>query len=370
MKLIMISIIIVATLTINASADAGYIEVCDANIKSSFFSNVTEELFFRCMKHENILKLNAFNPISLNFEKSYVVDGRVKQVSPINDDASILILLSSIDGDPSIKDGVLRQIAYSDGHTEHEFAFTTIPSALAVDSEENYAYVINGLAEDRDVLITKIDLSTWQRACPDVPYRFLSSSIAVSNDGAKLYVKNNRVVRIDKDWDGWNVYYADWKPYWEIAVFDTSDLSELTPVEIDAKPSKLLMGYDNRLFITVEFLAGVETPLLVVDTNDDTVTALHYDGVSFLDIAIDAVNRKLYCQSMTQITDEYGYTFPEWSNQIYQIDIENQYTFEVFTLATENIALVEAVPLDDTVYSCRIFASAKSGNKVYYLDVE
>lgn len=366
----MITIIIVATFTINASADAGYIEVCDTNIKSSFYSNVTEELFFLCMKHENILKLNAFNPISLNFEKSYVVDGRVKQVYPIYDGSSILVLLSSIDGDPSIKDGVLRQIAYSDGHTEHEFAFTTIPSALAVDSEENYAYVINGLAEDRDVLITKIDLSTWQRACPDVPYRFLSSSIVLSNDAAKLYVRNDRVVRIEKDLAEFNIYTGNQQPYWEIAVFDTSDMSKLTSIEINVNPSKLLMGNDNRLFITCMSLHGIETPLFVVDTNDDTFTALHYEGVSFRDIAIDRDNRKLYCQAMTQITDEYNYTYPEWSNQIYQIDIENQYTFEVFTLSSENIALVEAVPLDDPVYSCRIFASAKSGNKVYYLDIE
>lgn len=366
MRLIIISIIIVATFAINASADDGYIEVCDTNIKSSFYSDVTEELYFRCMKHENILKLNAFNPVSLNLEKSYIVDGRVKQVSPINNGASILILLSSIDGDPSIKDGVLRQIAYSDGHTEHEFAFTTIPSALAVDSEENYAYVINGLAEDRDVLITKIDLSTWQRACSDVPYRFLSSSIALSNDGAKLYVKNNRCVRIDKS-DNYN-----WISYYEIGVFDTSDMSPLTPVEIEVLPAVIKMGYDNRLYVSSNFLLGLETPLLVIDTNTDTVTPIHYDDIGFWDICVDEVNHKLYCQALVEYIDPGFPHFPvhKESNLVYQIDLEDQYSHQVFTLADENIVLVEAVPINDPDYSCRIFATADTGNKVYYLDVE
>jgi hypothetical protein len=88
-------------------------------------------------------------------------------------------------------------------------------------------------------------------------------------------------------------------------------------------------------------------------------------------MSLDTDNCKLYCVAYTKVINPYG-GLPDYmpSNMVYQIDLENQYSFQVFIPAEENIALIEAIPIDDPNYSCRLFATADKGKKVYYMDIQ
>ncbi len=346
-------------------ASSGYFEPCGRHPFSTFYNHITNKIYMGCVKYEGTPRFVIIDPITLNIDNSFMITGLIKNVIPINNGDSLLLLLADVDSNGTTEDGVLRQIAYSDGHTENEFAFTTIPLGLTVDSQEQYAYVSSGLSHYTvDPIITKINLSTWQREGNDIKYGRWSNYIALTHDDSKLYVKNERVVRIDKN--------NNWKSYYEVGVFNTSDMSALNPIEIEVQPAVIKMGYDNRLYVSSVYLRGVETPILVIDTNTDTVTPIHYDDISFWDICVDETNHKLYCQALIEFIDPGCPHFPvhKESNLVYQIDLENQYSHQVFPLADENIVLVEAVPINDPDYSCRIFATADNGKKVYYLDVE
>ena len=364
MKIINISFLTISLLLLCSTllASSGNYEPCNRRPYSSSYSQLTNELYIGCSGGRDYLQLIVTDPTTLNLKKDFTVDGLVHEVIPINNGSSLLVILIGVEDNGPTEDGVLRQIAYSDGHIENEYTFTTNPLALVVDSQEQYAYVSSGLAHmSVDPIITKIDLSTFQRVGNDVEYGQWSNYIALTHDDSKLYVKSERAVRIDEDHNH----------FFEIGVFNTSDMSPLPSIEIDVKPAVIKMGHDERLYVSSWIMRGVQTPLLVIDTDDDTVTPINFEGVGFWDICVDEVNHKLYCQIHTEDTSrDYGFPlFIVSSNMVYQIDIENQYSYQVFTVADENISMIEAVPIDDPVYSCRIFAVAGSGPKVHFLDV-
>jgi len=343
-------------------ANSGYFEPCGKHPFSFFYFHETNKLYSGCLTYEGSRKLIVSDPLTLNTNKEYTVNSFVECVEPVNNGYSLLILLSDVDCNGGTEDGVLRQIAYSDGHTEHEYSFSTIPLGLVVDSQENYAYVSSGLAHTEvDPIITKINLSTWQRVGEDVKYGRFSNYLALTHDDSKLYVKTCDVVRHD---------HVTNIMYFGIGVFDTSDMSKINEIEINVMPSVIKMGYDNRLYVGGEPLTPEEPSLFVINTTNDTVTPLIYANAGFIDIALDNINHKLYASTtILQWDSEYKIHIPEPSNMVYQIDLENQYSYQVFTPAEENIVLIEAVPIDDPNYSCRLFATASEGKKVYYMDI-
>jgi len=361
-KIILLLFVLLAPI---ALASSGYIEPCGKNPFSISYSASTNKLYSGCAGGENYRQVIITDPVSLNVEKFYPVDGLVEEVIPISDGNSILVLLADLDHSSTTEDGVLRQIAYSDGHTEHEFAFSTIPLGLAVDSQENYAYVTSGLNDfSVNPIVTKINLSTWQKVGNDVKYGKFSNYAVLSNDDSKLYVKNEAITRKE-------LINEKYRYYFEVGVFNTSNMSALTPIEIEVCPSVMARGYDNRIYVSSTMPDEGQPSLLVINTNDNTVIPLYYENVSFEDIALDADHCKLYCVALTERIDP-AVQVPLFdpSNMVYQIDLENNYSFNILEPSEVSVALIEAAPLDDPNYSCRIFATELYGKKIYYLDVQ
>lgn len=360
-----LSLVIVLLLTIYSPvlASTGSLTPCSKYGYSLFYSPLTEKVYMGCTGGPNSLELQVINPISLNIDKSYLLDGLAEAIIPINNGNSLIVLLSCIDDDPLTEDGELRQIAYSDGHTENSFPFSTIPLAMVIDSQENFAYITSGLDEiEVDPIITKIDLSNFQKIGNDVVYGRFCDSIAITNDDSKLYIKNDDLKQHAP---------PDYRFYREIGVFNTSDMSPLTPIQLDSGLSIITMGYDNRLYASSATPEDDEVPLVIVDTLTDTITEFSYPHHGLFDIAVDATNRKLYCSVFTeQWEPEIDEMLFMPSPVVLEIDLENQYSYREMILGSEPIWLIKVAPISDPIYHCRLFGKVVESPKVYYMDVD
>jgi len=359
MKTILFIIIIIGVLSSPVFADSGYIEPCSKSPYSLFYSYSTDKIYIGCAGDESSLELCVIDPITLNVDKTFLLDGLIESVVPINGGNSLLILLSDIDGDASTEDGELRQIAYSDGATEYSFSFLTIPLALTVDNQEDFAYVSSGLDTHAiNPTISKIDLNSWQRALDDVIYGFYSIDMELTGNDSKLYIKNMSVNLSGNDY------------YYEIGIYNTLDMSEQPSIQLDVCPSFLKMGYDNRLYASHPTPELNQPSLLVIDTTTDMYTPLMFDYLGFEYLTLDSINKMLYCSILTeQLDPELEELLFMPTNIIFSIDLENQYLHSIIEMAPEPIIQIEVVPINDPNISCRLFGIPVNGNRIYYYDI-
>ena len=344
-------------------AATGIIQPYSTNIFSSSYSTLTQKVYIGGVGSEHSRELKVMDPVSLNVDKSYILSGFCDTAIPINNGSSILVLLEDIDHDAYTEDGELRQIAYSDGHTENSYSLSTIPTAMVVDSQENYAYITSGIDRNEVIpIISKINLTTFQKVGNDVVYGCSIESIAITNDNAKLYVIENVLHKPDP----WEEEF-----YWEIGVFNTSDMSILPPIQLDSAPSALSMGYDNRLYASFPLPEGDDPAIVIIDTLTDTFTGFDYPEHGLDALSLDAVHQKLYCSVYAEqwepIVDDV-LLMP--SPVILEIDLANQYTSREITLEMEYIRFLDVVPISDPNFSARLFCRLKDGPEMFYADVD
>jgi hypothetical protein len=363
MRYLFLAIILFVSASCSMHTTVKSFKPCSVNVFSLSYSPLTQKVYFGGVGSGHSRELKVIDPVSLNIEKSYIMNGFCDTVIPINNGLSLLVMLSDIDGDAYTEDGELRQIAYSDGLTENSYPFSTIPTTMVVDSQENFAYITSGIDRNEVIpIISKIDLSTFQKVGNDIVYGLSIDSIAITNDDTKLYVIENVLHKPDP----WEDEF-----YWEIGVFNTSDMSALPPIQLDSPPSALSMGYDNRLYVSFPLPEENHPPLIIIDTLTDTFTEYNYPNHGLDALALDATNRKLYCsvysEQMDPVFDEI-HLAP--SPVILEIDLENQYSSREIVLGMEYIWFLDVVPISDPNYNCRLFCRLMEGPDVYYMDVD
>lgn len=376
MKIFITTMICILLISSHSSiADEGSLQLCINGTYMISHDKHTAKLFAGCTWDGQSIKLFVYDPILLQIENIYSLNGLIKEVIPINNGYSILVLLSDVDNDETTKDGSLLQLSSLDGSIENEFIFNTYPQALVIDSNENFAYVSSGyesmpdwIDPSPDPSVTKIDLTTtpFSQVGSSIDFGEYSTSMAITNDNSKLYVRSIKRFETPP---------PEYRGYFQIGVFDTGGtgaMSVLPFLELPSEPGLLEMGYDDRLYISNRYPDDEgEASLYIVNTLTDEIDTLLIDGIGFFGLAIDPENCRLYCSASERkqhpVRDELYFAN---SNIIYEIDIENNYSYISFELGDEPFRLIEAVPYEHPVYKCRLFGKSYDSNKINYMDIE
>ena len=361
MKLLRIVILIMLLSTYSFADSTSY---CDFPF-SIFYCSETGKIYLSCTDASSS-DLITINPVSLVEETRFVLDCDVDMIFSVDGGANLLLLLSSLDGDPMTHDGVLKKVNSQTGELipGFEIQFDRIPLTMVVDNTQDYAYVSIGLHYS-PCTIYKINLSTFQVVSPQVHFGELANDMALSNDGTKLYVRSDAVFYDEQPVD-----------YFKIGVINTVDMTEGTPIKIhNITPAFLEMGYDNRLFVSNPIAMvddNTDVSLIVIDTiTDEIVEEVSLNEMGIWDLKIDLINQKLYGAVWPR--DYYDPIVEFMTNapspEIVQFDLTDPtYTPSYFTLANEDLWLITVASMSGF---SRIFAIPESDDSklVYYMDL-
>jgi hypothetical protein len=351
---------------------ADYCYICENSNYSVFSDNANDWLFVGCAGNSETLDLRVVNPQTLEIIKIFELDGLLKKAIGVDNGNAILALLSEVDGQEMTHDGKLVKIDFNTGEILCEYPFPDrMPLAMVTDCQQNYVYLTVGYEieyEDTPPQLYKLgiaDLSVVDTAVIGE----IAENIEITSDDAKLYTDDGGV-QVRYDFDGFRASNTEY--YYEISVIQTSNLNEITNIELNIPTSRLEMGYDNRLFVGY---CGPEeyndVALVVIDTNTDQIISSMVfgsddkEGINFMEC--DPIAHKLYCT-----TNEYGHWDSELqgyvhkpSSKILKIDLNN-YSHEFVSTGTDPLWQIAALYKPD---SCRLFCTAdNSDRKLIYVD--
>ena len=345
-------------------ADEGSFNPCYSSQYSKHFSEETGTIFFGCNwdgDSNNVIEVDPFTLTQLN---EYEFVGVIQSVYVINNGLSLLVLLAGSDQNKETEDGLLLQISTLDGFEENRLSFSTDILRSALDSCEQYLYISHGLTGDSGYYISKIDVDTFEKVGEDIVPNHYVKHMALSNDDSKLYYFT--AIPFERPKPDYSIYY-------KIYNLNTNGSSEMipgNPVEIQYAPISLMSGNDERLFITCgDPDIDYESYIVIINTLNDNCTTLTFPDIGFDFMSIDKINNKIYCKVKHQDYSQFGYLIFRSTNQVCQIDLDDNYSTQFFTLGEEKLLSVLAVPSSDPEYECRIFATEYNGPMIHYLDI-
>lgn len=364
MKYLLLAIICIFTMQFISYADEGSFNPCASSTYSMHYSDVTETIFFGCNwdgDSENVVEID---PFTLEQLSEYEFVGVIQSVYVINDGQSLLVLHAGGDFDNLVEDGVLIQVSTLDGSEENRITFETSPIYSVMDSCEQYLYISHGLTGDSGYYISKIDVDTFEKVGADIEPNHYVKQMALSNDDSKLYYFT--AIPFERPKPDWSIYYK----IFTVSTNGSSGMIPGDPVEISYVPISLLSGNDDTLFIACGH-SDIDSKynLVIVNTLTDNYTTLTFPDIGFDFMSIDRISNKLYCKVREPGINRFGAIYYGSVNKVCQLDIDDNYSTQFFTLGEKKLLSVLAVPSSDPDYECRIFATEYSGPMIHYLDI-
>lgn len=317
-----------------------------------FYSSHTGMLYLACNDSTDLMELITIDPLTGQEVRRFQTDEHLVACVAVDSGVNLLTLQKS----KLIKLNAISGLPV-DGF---EYVFTQYPLDMEVDVANNYVYVSWG--NPNNGKLGKFSLSDAQLIGSPVRCGRLPDSIALTNDGSKIYVLN-REFKISSD--------PTPNTYCELEIFDTASMLELDPIILDVIPADLAMGYDNRLYASNNRPYDEDnTPqsLYIIDTLIDQIIGdvSLADNMGIWDIQVDPINQKLFG---TVCTRDYfdpvvGAYYHQDSPIIVWFDLDDpSYLPTFFTMSTENLILMAVAPVSD--YS-KVFAITNESSTVYY----
>ena len=365
--------IILVIYIIDNFSSADHQSYCTEKNYSIFQENSENVIILGCAGSAETCEIRIIDPVTLELLKTYPIDGLLETAISIDDGNAILVLLAEVDGLMDTQDGKLVKIDYETGDYLDEYGFPNRgPMAMVVDSLREHVYVTAGFVleyEETPPLLLKFNISNLSVETTAVIGED-ADDLEISNDDQKLYTSYDGV-KIRYDFDGFRVSNTEY--YYEIAVHQTSDLNEITKIELSLGPSTLKMGYDNRLFVghSGPAIENRDYALSVIDTQTDQIIGTYgfgpngSEGINLM--GLNPLSHNLYCT-----TFEYGHYDPEFdmidyisSSQILKINLDD-YSHEFISEGLDKKWQL-AVAYDQDF--CRIFCTSETApNNVFYID--
>lgn len=354
-----IVILVLFALTGLAHADEGSFTPCNNYPTRIVYSSETSKLYICCSGSAEYLELRIFNPETLIQENVFPISyNGFDDIYPIDNNASFLLLIAELDGTIDTTDGVLQQINSSTGEVENELFFDRWPQSMCIDQNEEYAYVVSGLNSTGK--LSKISLSNFQ-IVNSIDYGIGSNEIEITPDGTKIYANSDEKFKAD------NFIGRIYK----IGVFNTSDLSASTPIELLHSQPILEMGQNGMLYVSCMFRWIEDDPtFFVFDTtnNDEIVTSFNFGPTSLWLMDIDSSGQKLYLtnERKTYYDPEYEDLLFEPSNIVIEINLSD-YSSREITFAEGHFWDIAVAAVNGTN---RIFCTDIDNEYIYYKDVD
>jgi len=356
MKKIFIALMFIVMMYNISYANEGNIQFGD-NYYSIYGSISNLKLYINTLYYNGDTKLAVINAMTLCKEKELAINTIIQGIKSVDNGTSLIILLAECDKVETTEDGALIKMDSENGNILNSIVFDLCPMSMAIDEQNTYAYVTTGIRHDIDGKLLKISLDNFQIE-REIQFGRTSDSMALTNDGEKLYVKSQEYLGAIEGYDD-NFY---------VSIFDTSDLSLIGHIPISFLHSNLIMGYDERLYIANRTAVAWEPSILVIDTETDHIVETinpACGGIGFM--AIDKVNRKLYCTTFPQTyhdleTDEW---YHQASNLILELDLQD-YSHRLITVGDSEYWEIAIVNING---NCRLFCGENEGPKIYYKDV-
>ncbi len=359
-KIIIVTLMLYALISL-ANADEGNFAPCNMYPDTLFFRSETSKLYIGCSGSEENMKLRIINPETLVQENTFQISGNLNQIYPIDNNASLLLLITELDGTDETTDGVLQQISSSTGEVENELFFDRWPEAMCIDQNEEYVYVVSGL--NRTGKLSKIALSNFQTV-NSIDYGKSSNEIEITPDGSKIYANDDKWYKSDNFPSG---------RCSKIGVFNTADLSARTPIEVVYRQPILKMGQNGMLYISCVFWYTADDPTFyVIDTtNDDqVVTSFNFRATttSLWLMNIDPSGEMLYLTNrhLTLYDPEIEDYIFEPSNMVIEINLSD-YSSREITFTEGHFWDIAVAEVNGTN---RIFCTDIENEYIYYKDVD
>jgi len=361
-KTALLTILFVALLTKPALADSSVY----CNLPYAFFySAITEMIYLGCNYGGTSFELVTIEPVTSNEISRYPIDGSLCGCGAVDDGLNLVLILSHTDLSSEWNTGKIQKINTLTGEPviESEYELNDNALDLEIDHTNGLAYVCWGAFEQG--YLGKFSTTDCQIIGNEIKYGVVPENISLTNDGAKLYVNNTELYHIDE---------PELITYWEIGIFDTSNMELSNTIRMDILPEDFEMGTDNRLYISYdqpyeEYDHGKS--LYVINTLTDQIDyeiQLENDK-GIWDLAMDPINNRLYGSVCPR--DEYDSGMDSYihcsSNEIVWFDLSDPlYTSTFFTLGDENLW---DIAVAYTIGSSKIFAIAEDTANVYYMDL-
>ena len=366
---IILFLMILVTLMPKSYSYEGTISPC--TLKSSFiyYNNTSNKIYIPCCGSADTLDLIVIDPAYPNIiEKQFHLNGKIKQVYPIDNGAKLLILLSVIVGDPSDENGQLIKIDYNSGdRIGNSYNFINYcPLDMVIDCNEEYVFVSGGLGNPGmpEPKVTKISINNFQFINEVELWGDTPDDIEITNGSSKIYVKEGSYERRGN--------YPNYTYYGTISVFDAYDLERLPEVETPFCVTSIEMGYDNRLFACQASPWMDRFALAIIDTTLDQVIKtinLGDDGINFMEH--ETTSGKLFGTLWpktfwSEVEEEY---INGPSNQVIVFDLTDpDYPYEIITMGNNPLWAIAVAPSNNPNYSCRVFVTEEDTNVVHYKD--
>jgi DNA-binding beta-propeller fold protein YncE len=326
------------------------IELCDECTYSIFYDNQFESLITGCVRvHESYI--NYIDPSNNETYAQFMTDGYIHAVKTINDCGDVIVLLSECDYDEKTQDSKIQIIDFDTGTVVNEVYIDDWCVDMAVDSNEEFAYVTKGISNQERTKLQKYQLPQLQLV-DEIEVGFETEDVVISQPANKVYVHNIRT------YDTWSI--------------DPVDLSIIVDDNyIGHGRVNLKMGYDDRLFISRvnPDWRGNAPCLFVIDTcTDEIIESFDFGDIGIGFMAVNPVTHKLYgaVSTKTYARPEDGELVYELSNQIIELDLDD-YSYRIFTVGNERLYQI-ALAYKNGMN--RLYCLAWQSNNIHYIDVE
>jgi len=350
---------------------SGYFSPCLLGSYSIYYGPSTSRIYLSCTGSQESLSLKTIDPVSLNVEREFTMGGLVEKVIPINNGSALLVLLTAVDSDENSPDAVLRKIDAQTGQIIDELFYPNqFAWNMVADCNDEYVFVTLGVDDDTDEeppCVKKVDIDNLE-IVGTVEFGELSDEIEISDNQNKIFVGSSEAYG-----GGYMVLEGGEEiavpRYWEIGVFNTSDLSECEPIKFNHPYFSIEMGNSNRLFVSIEAPKTYSSPaFIIVNTINYEMQQLRFDGngdIGVLFMSFNPYRNEIYCTTSICTSNEPEADYCA-TNRILKFDL-GDYSYEFFQLGFDNLWQTALACTDNFN---RLFCTSEKSNRVHYMDID
>jgi len=340
-----------------ALADEGTFTLCANRTYNIRYDVTINKIIIMCYIDKLNTPFHIVDPMTLEVNKTFNLNGFVAQVNSLGTGSSLLISVGENDGNRSTKEGKLIELDYATGENIRSMLYNQSLSEMTIDYSQENAYITTiGEEYNNPDKVLKVSLVSFQ-VLDEVIFGELTDDIEIMPDGSTIYV------------DSINIYPEHPSARVQgIGVFRTLDMTRVKRFSLPT-PAGLMEMSDDGLKLFIASNNYLETDwgadLFIIDTQTDEITRklrFYYNGMetATYSLAYCGQNNKLYCTAEPK-TD---YTYRR-SNLILELDLTD-YSYSFFTMGNNPLSRIALAEYDG--YK-RLFAIEESTPVVHWKDL-